>query len=81
MAGGVTVVALEDGEGAFFETRESAFPRATAAQWAEADRRDPGSVRDGGWWLRFRCFALRLPSGRVILVDTGIGSASSPAKG
>jgi glyoxylase-like metal-dependent hydrolase (beta-lactamase superfamily II) len=81
VVGGVTVVALEDGQGPFFESRESAFALATAELWAEADRRDPGSVRDGGWWLRFRCFALRLPSGRVILIDTGIGSASAPSKG
>jgi glyoxylase-like metal-dependent hydrolase (beta-lactamase superfamily II) len=81
VVGGVTVLALEDGAGPFFEPRESAFPSATAEQWAEADRRDPGSVRDGGWWLRFRCFALRPPSGGVILVDTGIGPASAPAKG
>src|SRR5258705_3234183 len=78
---GLTVIALDDGEGAFFEPRESAFPRASAEQWAQADRRDPGSVRDGGWWLRFRCFALRRPNGRVVLVDTGIGSASAPSKG
>jgi glyoxylase-like metal-dependent hydrolase (beta-lactamase superfamily II) len=77
---GLTVIALDDAEGPFFEPRESAFPTATAQQWAQADRQDPGTVRDGGWWLRFRCFALRWPSGRVVLVDTGIGSASAPAK-
>jgi glyoxylase-like metal-dependent hydrolase (beta-lactamase superfamily II) len=79
--GSITVTALEDGEGPFFEPRSVVFPDATPAQWLEADRRDPASVRDGEWWLRFRCFALRLPSGRVILVDAGIGSASAPARG
>ena len=75
-----TVVALADGEGPFFDRREIVFPDATAAQWSEADSRDPSSVRDGAWWLRFHCFAIRLGSGRVILVDTGIGSATAPAR-
>jgi glyoxylase-like metal-dependent hydrolase (beta-lactamase superfamily II) len=75
----LTVIALDDGEGPFFEPREAAFP--DAHQWDEADRRDPGSVRDGGWWLQFRCFALRWPSGRVTMIDAGIGSATAPAKG
>lgn len=76
----LVVVALEDGEGPFFAPREQAFPDASPAQWAEADHRDPASVRDGGWWLRFRCFALRLGSGRVILVDAGIGSTTAPSR-
>src|SRR5262245_1081114 len=76
----LTVIALDDGEGPFFEPRVTAFPAASPAQWARADHEDPGSVREGGWWLRFRCFAVRLPSGRVILVDTGIGSASAPSR-
>ena len=76
-----TVVALDDAQGPFFEAREVAFPDATAALWTETDRRDPGAVRDGGWWLRFRCFALRpAAGGPVILVDTGIGAASAPAR-
>jgi glyoxylase-like metal-dependent hydrolase (beta-lactamase superfamily II) len=75
-----TVIPLEDAEGPFFEPRENAFPGAPAELWAAADRRDPGAVRDGGWWLRFRCFALRSPTGGVILVDAGIGSAASPAR-
>ncbi|MEU4554902.1 hypothetical protein [Micromonospora violae] len=39
--GSITVTALTDGEGAFFQPRAEAFPHATAAHWAEADRRDP----------------------------------------
>src|SRR5690606_12268919 len=38
------------------------------------------AVRDGRWHLQFRCFACRLPDGRVILVDTGIGPADAPAR-
>jgi glyoxylase-like metal-dependent hydrolase (beta-lactamase superfamily II) len=76
----VTVIALTDGEGPFGEPRRSAFPTATADQWRLADERDPLAVRDDGWWLPFRCFALRLDSGRVILVDTGIGPADAPSR-
>ena len=76
----MTVIALTDAEGPFFDRRETVFPDATAAQWSEADQRDPSSVRGGDWWLRFRCFAVTLRGGRVILVDTGIGSAASPAR-
>jgi glyoxylase-like metal-dependent hydrolase (beta-lactamase superfamily II) len=76
----LTVIALADGEGPFFEPREAAFPDATADQWAAADEQDPGSVRDGGWWLRFRCFALRNASGEVTLIDTGIGGLHSPSR-
>jgi glyoxylase-like metal-dependent hydrolase (beta-lactamase superfamily II) len=76
----LAVIPLEDAEGPFFHPREDAFPGAPADVWAEADRRDPGALRDGGWWLRFRCFALRPPSGPVTLVDTGIGPATAPAR-
>jgi glyoxylase-like metal-dependent hydrolase (beta-lactamase superfamily II) len=77
--GGVIVLALQDGAGPFFEPREVAFPEADPQLWAEADRRDPASVRDGVWQLRFRCFALRFDDGRIIVVDAGIGPASAPS--
>lgn len=77
--GGITVLALEDGSGQLFESREAAFPQAGPRLWAEADRRDPASVRDGRWQLRFRCFALRFDDGRTIMVDAGIGPASAPS--
>lgn len=77
---GVTLVALEDAEGPFFQPREQAFPDATAAHWRAADAADPASVGEQGqWWLRFRCFAIRLPSGRVALVDAGVGPVGAPA--
>ncbi|MEV0201439.1 hypothetical protein [Nonomuraea sp. NPDC050691] len=54
-------------------------PAATAAQWAEADRYDPGAVdADGRWRLRFRAYAIRSDKGRTI-VDAGIGPADGPA--
>ncbi|MEU5565743.1 MBL fold metallo-hydrolase [Micromonospora musae] len=78
--GSITVTAITDGEGPFFEPRTAAFPAATARQWREADRRDPAAVTpDGRWWLRFRCFAIRAGDGPVTLVDAGIGPADSPA--
>ncbi|MEU4712569.1 MBL fold metallo-hydrolase [Micromonospora purpureochromogenes] len=78
--GSITVTALTDGEGAFFQPRTEAFPDATAAHWREADRRDPTSVTaDGRWWLPFRSFAVRAGNGPVTLVDAGIGPAGSPA--
>jgi glyoxylase-like metal-dependent hydrolase (beta-lactamase superfamily II) len=78
-AGDIEIVMLEDASGPFFSPREEAFD-ATAAQWDDADVFDPQArTADGSWLLRFRCFAVRLPSGRTILVDTGIGPADAPA--
>ena len=78
--GNITIIALPDGEGPFFEPRTKAFPTATPEDWRKADEMDPASVTgNGDWLLRFRCFAIRLGDGRLILVDTGIGPAGSPA--
>ncbi|WP_091102985.1 MBL fold metallo-hydrolase [Micromonospora citrea] len=78
--GSITVTALTDGEGPFFQPREEAFPDATGEHWRAADRRDPGAVTaDGRWWLPFRSFAIRAGDGPVTLVDAGIGPADSPA--
>ncbi|MGI8692373.1 MAG: MBL fold metallo-hydrolase [Geodermatophilaceae bacterium] len=79
--GDLEVLAFCDGTGSFFESRSTAFPAATPESWRAADELDPGSVdRDGAWQLRFRMFGLRLPDGRVMLVDAGIGPADSPAR-
>ncbi|WP_027344821.1 MBL fold metallo-hydrolase [Hamadaea tsunoensis] len=78
--GDIEIVMLEDGAGPFFADRKEVFAAATAEQWAAADTYDPGALLpDGRWQLRFRCFALRQPNGRTILVDTGIGPADAPA--
>ncbi|MFJ6436369.1 MBL fold metallo-hydrolase [Streptomyces sp. NPDC091416] len=77
--GSTEIIALADGEGPFFAPRAEAFPGATAAQWAEADRYDPDAVdAEGRWRLRFRAFAIRGDQG-VTVVDAGIGPADSPA--
>jgi glyoxylase-like metal-dependent hydrolase (beta-lactamase superfamily II) len=76
------VVALLDASGPFFRPAQAAFPAATAADWARAERLDPGAFgQDGAWLLDFRCFAVRLPSGRFALVDAGVGPVGSPAAG
>lgn len=77
--GSTEILALADGEGPFFSPRSEAFPDATAAQWAAADRFDPGAVdAEGRWLLRFRAFAIRGPKG-ITVVDAGIGPADGPA--
>lgn len=78
--GPITVTALLDGAGPAFISRSSAFPDATAAQWATADRWDPGALTaDGSWWLPFRSYAIRYADRPVCLVDAGIGPADSLA--
>ncbi|MFG2586634.1 MBL fold metallo-hydrolase [Streptomyces sp. NPDC048438] len=77
--GSTEIIALADGEGPFFSPRTEAFPDATTAQWAEADRYDPGAVdAEGRWRLQFRAFAIRGDKGLTV-VDAGIGPADSPA--
>ncbi|AXK31868.1 MBL fold metallo-hydrolase [Streptomyces armeniacus] len=77
--GSTEIIALADGEGPFFSPRAEAFPGATAAQWAEADRFDPGAVdAEGRWRLQFRAYAIRGDKGLTV-VDAGIGPADSPA--
>jgi glyoxylase-like metal-dependent hydrolase (beta-lactamase superfamily II) len=78
--GTATLFVLEDAAGTFFQPRAQAFPTASAEDWRRADELDPAALTPAGEWrLRFRCFAIRLDSGEVILVDTGIGPAGSPA--
>ncbi|MGY0388937.1 MBL fold metallo-hydrolase [Nocardioides sp. WG-D5] len=77
--GSTEIIALADGEGPFFSPRAQAFPEATAAQWAEADRHDPGAVdAEGRWRIQFRAYAIRSDQGLTV-VDTGIGPADGPA--
>jgi glyoxylase-like metal-dependent hydrolase (beta-lactamase superfamily II) len=78
--GTTTVYALTDAAGFFFQPSREAFPDVADAMWERAARLDPEAhAPEGTWWLQFRCFAVRLDDGRMILVDTGIGPADSPA--
>lgn len=77
--GSTEIIALADGEGPFFSPRTEAFPEATATQWAQADRYDPGAVdAEGRWRLQFRAYAIRGDQGLTV-VDAGIGPADGPA--
>ncbi|MET9859647.1 MBL fold metallo-hydrolase [Streptomyces smyrnaeus] len=77
--GSTEIIALPDGEGPFFAPRAEAFPEATATQWDEVDRYDPGAVdTEGRWRLQFRAYAIRGDNGLTV-VDAGIGPADSPA--
>lgn len=79
-AGPLEVIALEDGHGPHFRPRRDVFPDASDEQWAQAEALDPGSVNaNGEWLLHFRCFAVRLPDGTILLVDAGIGPVDSLA--
>lgn len=74
------VLALLDATGTFFEPAAVAFPDATPADWDLARGLDPAAFgADGSWHLDFRCFAVRLPTGRFALVDAGVGPVGSPA--
>jgi glyoxylase-like metal-dependent hydrolase (beta-lactamase superfamily II) len=80
--GPLSIVALDDGSGPFYQPRAEVFPAASAELWRRADAADPGAVTaDGRWVLRFRCFAIRPERGPVVLVDAGIGPADAPAAG
>jgi glyoxylase-like metal-dependent hydrolase (beta-lactamase superfamily II) len=78
--GPATVHALCDGVGPFFRPRREAFPQASPAHWAEADRLDPAAAGpDGQWILHFHCYAVRFDDGTTVLVDAGIGPADAPS--
>jgi glyoxylase-like metal-dependent hydrolase (beta-lactamase superfamily II) len=40
---------------------------------------DWAGVSTDAWILHFRCYLLRHPTGRTVLVDTGVGGSDSPA--
>lgn len=79
--GRTEVSCLLDASGPFeLAPLAQAFPDADTEDWAAARDVDPDAFGpDGDWWLAFRCFLLRTPGGRVVLVDTGVGPANGPA--
>ncbi len=79
--GAYVVTPLLDAAGPFFLDRQAAFPDATPADWARARRLDPDAFGPGqSWHLDFRCFLVRGPRDRLMLVDTGVGPDGSPAE-
>lgn len=80
LVGDIEVVALCDAAGLFPDAVSVAFPDADHDVLASAARLDPASFGpDDGWWLHFRCFAIRLPTGAVGLVDCGVGPGAEPS--
>lgn len=78
--GDLELIALLDASGAFPASWQDVFTDATEADWAKARALDPEAFGDDGLWhLDFHCYAVRRPDGRVMLVDSGIGPAGSPA--
>jgi len=79
--GPYTLVSVVDASGVLATTGRQAFPSATDQDWEAARRLDPQAFGpDGRWALDFRCVAIRRPTGRVMLVDVGIGGEGSPAQ-
>ncbi|MEV5710019.1 MBL fold metallo-hydrolase [Actinoallomurus sp. NPDC052274] len=72
---GVEVIPLCDAVGpmgpALRRPLDETFLGATAENWAVVGREE--------WVLHFHCHLLRDPTGRTILVDTGVGGTESPA--
>lgn len=74
--GGVEVTALTDVEGAFFGLGQI-FPGVQAEQWKPYMERYPFAFADARTlYGRVGAYLLRLPGGRIVLVDTGIGRAA-----
>lgn len=78
--GRVQVLPLCDARGPFFQPLSDSFSRVSADVRRQARALDPGAFTNQGRWLvHFRCFAVRLPDGRQILVDAGVGPIEAPA--
>ena len=78
--GGFEISPLLDAAGPFFLRRQEAFPTATEQHWEAARVVDRAAFGEGdAWELDFRCFVIRGPGDRLILVDTGVGPDGSPA--
>ncbi len=74
--GGVEVVALTDVEGPFFGLGQI-FPGVEAGQWGPYMERYPFVFADARTLHgRVGAYLLRLPGGRTVLVDTGVGPSA-----
>lgn len=77
--GTVRVLALLDARGAFFINCTAALIGADPATWRDAEILDPaahGAAKD--WIVHYRAYAICVQD-RVIVVDTGVGPATSLA--
>ena len=76
--GSAQVTALCDVVGEFPAALDRAFPGVEREAWAPYRRRYPEALSGTDRWrLRVWCFLVRA-GGRVVLVDTGVGSAWAP---
>jgi glyoxylase-like metal-dependent hydrolase (beta-lactamase superfamily II) len=74
--GGVEITALTDIEGAFFGLGQI-FPGVESGQWERYLRRYPFAFADARTLHgRVGSYLLRLPGGRTVLVDTGVGPSA-----
>ena len=73
------VTPLCDAVGVFLEELHSVLPGVDEATLAAARLLAPDAFLDDSWQLHFHCFHLT-DGRRQILVDTGIGPASAPAR-
>lgn len=77
VVGNVEILALTDGEGEFPLPLGQLFPAVPAEAWAPFQQRYPTLFpRPETWHNHYGCYVLR-SQGRVILVDTGIGSLTT----
>jgi glyoxylase-like metal-dependent hydrolase (beta-lactamase superfamily II) len=75
--GDIEVVELVDVVAPFAFPLAQAFPTVSSDEWQRWARRYPGSVRDEATWVRaVRCYLIRAEH-QTILVDTGIGPATT----
>jgi glyoxylase-like metal-dependent hydrolase (beta-lactamase superfamily II) len=76
--GSVEVVSLLDGIIVLDHPATESFPGGSPAAWVETRERYPEVFGDDAWRLHVRGTLLR-STGRVVLVDTGVGPESAPA--
>ncbi len=77
IVGNVEVLALTDSAGAFPFPLSQLFPQVSAEDWAPFQHRYPDVFAGPDTWHNhFGCYLLR-SQGRIILVDTGIGSTAT----
>src|SRR5258705_9376101 len=78
--GPYVVVPLLDGAAGLEGTIEDSFTAPDPSSWTEWRERHPEVFTpEGGWFLHVRCFLVRADEDTIV-VDTGVGPASSPSQ-
>jgi glyoxylase-like metal-dependent hydrolase (beta-lactamase superfamily II) len=77
--GDIELTSLLDVVGELDGSLEESFPGVPHSEWPDVKAAIPALVGpSGGWRLHVRCTLIRA-AGRVILVDTGVGTQDAPA--